>query len=367
MKMIPLFQRETPLTRFLALSVASGLSTEAEATGNPATFSTELQKPLKSFVVPFTPVQAGSGDPSPSNIRNISGIDSFYAFRTGKNLFGEQTSGVINAYFGEKIASANSSFKTVFTFCNPNTTYTVSKTAGARFVVGYTKEIPENKVPVYGVISNNTASSITITTGADAAFLVAFIYNGSYDTITAEEMIASVQIEVGDRASTFEPFDGDYYHVEFPDGQTIYGGTLDIVSGVLTVEWLKLNLSERYFDYYDTASGHLFRTTVIQGWDAKSNSTDFFVNTYKITTQAQRTNLTASVSADGRLDIIDDDYSDRDSFKAALAEMGAVLVYHLATPQTIQLDPVTIQTLIGNNTVWTDTNGTNTVVYLKKK
>lgn len=45
----------------------------ANAIGNPiAGFKSEFA-PIKSCVVHFTPVQAGSGDPSPDNVRMISG------------------------------------------------------------------------------------------------------------------------------------------------------------------------------------------------------------------------------------------------------------------------------------------------------
>ena len=37
----------------------------ATATGNPLTFETDLAKPLKSLVVPFTPVQDLHGMPNP--------------------------------------------------------------------------------------------------------------------------------------------------------------------------------------------------------------------------------------------------------------------------------------------------------------
>lgn len=54
----------------------------ATATGNPLTFETDMVKPLKSLVIPFTPIQAGSGDPSPTNVRPISGW-------TGVNIYNE--------------------------------------------------------------------------------------------------------------------------------------------------------------------------------------------------------------------------------------------------------------------------------------
>ena len=53
-----------------------------------------------------------------------------------------------------------------------------------------------------------------------------------------------------------------------------------------------------------------------------------------------------------------DEFSDVSQFAAKLTEMGAKLVYPLATPVEIQLDPITVQTLIGDNTIWSDANGT---------
>ena len=44
--------------------------------GGIASFSTDLAAPLKECKVYFNPVQAGSGDPSPENVREISGWDS---------------------------------------------------------------------------------------------------------------------------------------------------------------------------------------------------------------------------------------------------------------------------------------------------
>ncbi len=43
-------------------------------TGNPAVLSIAANKPLTGLTIPFTPIQSGSGDPSPENVRPISGI-----------------------------------------------------------------------------------------------------------------------------------------------------------------------------------------------------------------------------------------------------------------------------------------------------
>lgn len=47
-----------------------------------------------------------------------------------------------------------------------------------------------------------------------------------------------------------------------------------------------------------------------------------------------------------------DSYESAAAFKTAMS--GQTLVYELATPQTIQLTPTEIQTLLGENNVWAD-------------
>ena len=54
------------------------------------------------------------------------------------------------------------------------------------------------------------------------------------------------------------------------------------------------------------------------------------------------------------------------NWRAYLAEHPLVIAYELATPQQVQLTPEQITALVGDNTIWSDTNGENTVVYLKK-
>lgn len=254
----------------------------------------------------------------------------------GKNLFdGQYVTGYLNS---NNFITSGTNAKSAVIPCEPNTTYTIKKYESSnRFQIATSSIYPDGGECSGYVFPGDSQMEYTYTTGADAHYLIVYVSSSS------EQATPQMMINVGSTAEPYEPYTN-----------TIYGGSFDFVTGVLTVEWLKLNLSERYYDYYETTSGHLFRTTVIQGWDAKANTSNFYINTYRITTQAQRENLTASVSADGRLDIIDDNYSDSNSFKAALAEMGAVLVYHLATPQTIQLDPAAFVIYDGDNVFFTD-------------
>ena len=56
------------------------------AAGNMATFSADMVGKLKSCRVSFSPVQEGSGDPAPDNVRPITGWTGCTVWRTGKNL-----------------------------------------------------------------------------------------------------------------------------------------------------------------------------------------------------------------------------------------------------------------------------------------
>ena len=72
-----------------------GSATYETATGNPVSFTTLRSAPLKTLGVEIAPVQSGTGDPSPDNVRPISGISTASVYVGRKNLFG----GTYNANF----------------------------------------------------------------------------------------------------------------------------------------------------------------------------------------------------------------------------------------------------------------------------
>lgn len=91
------------------------------------------------------------------------------------------------------------------------------------------------------------------------------------------------------------------YAYPVPFGQTIYGGTLDFVTGVLTQTW----------SYIASYNGE----TLPAEW-----------------------------------------VSDRDVYAAGTTPTtGAEVAYKLATPQEIQLTPQEIATLLGTNNIWAST------------
>ena len=319
--------------------------------------------PLESLVVNLLPKQDGSGDVSPQNIRPISGWTGLDVNAGGKNLFDKNGTGVIDAYIAiEKIANLAVG-KSVYIKCKPNTTYTISKTAGQRFVVAYTKVVPAHDVDIYGRTSNDTGSSLTFTTGADAEYLVAFIYNSNYDTGTADDMVASVQIEVGSQASAYEAYKPIVNNsIDWTDeAGTVYGCSYDAISGVLAVvyeghvtTWGDCKIDRTVSGYQEGRI--IFDNPIIVSGQAGSNKAKCsvaplrwadFDGTIHFYTGVAQGQYRASV------------YFPTDTPD----EMEIQVIAPLITPIIIQLDPITIRSLLGYNTIWSDANGGMTAVY----
>ena len=200
---------------------------------NVATFTTDLDYPLIKCKVKITAIQDGSGLPSLSNIRNIIGRTDAFVIVSRKNLF-DKNGGLIGIFYpGANTILSSTNARTICFPCKPNTTYTISKTSGKRFRVCYSKEVPDVGVSIYSKVDDDTASSMTYTTGSDAKYLCVYFYSATYDTISEQTMTDSIQIEYGSTATTFQQFEGDYHTVSF--GQTLYGAFIDLTTGILWI------------------------------------------------------------------------------------------------------------------------------------
>lgn len=154
-----------------------------------------------------------------------------------------------------------------------------------------------------------------------------------------------------------------------PYNNTVYGGTLDVATGVLTLTHAYRKYvgasSEQWYD--NSSHPGCFVTqwaevknkgvTMCNVSPANNNAGDFPAYGY-VYNQNSSDNV--------RTHIVDEALT-VSQFKSWLAEHPLELVCSLINSVTVQLDPVTIQTLIGTNTIWTNTNGSNTIKYLKKE
>ena len=146
---------------------------------------------LSKCQINLVPVQSGSGDPYPAG--------------GGKNKFDGTSIIQANIQSNGTISNASVNNRIIYCKCSPNTTYTISKTAGTAFRVAcYSSEPTNGSTSVGTVTTDNTASSITITTDASATYIGAWVWN-SADSLTADQMLATCQIELGNQATPYAP------------------------------------------------------------------------------------------------------------------------------------------------------------------
>ncbi len=142
--------------------------------------------------------------PSPeylSKIRNVG--DNI-------NLFDKNNANILNSAVDSNGIGTNAgdTYKTIYIPCKPNTTYTVSKlydVAKNRFALGYTNTEPTYSMQVEGYISNANVSNLTITTGKNAKYLLAYVWITG-GTSTYQEMLDSIKIEEGIQATAYSPY-----------------------------------------------------------------------------------------------------------------------------------------------------------------
>ena len=196
------------------ISVTSNLSSEygGSGSGEIVSFETDSENVFTKLQVDLEPVQEGSGDPSPSNVRPISGHDDVDVVHTGKNLFD-----VDNAEQGYLDANgnfvSNMSFRlTNYIAINGGESFTLSyyrgqsaSGSGMRF-----NWFDENKTFIRrdGRIESAVGRCTdTRMAPSNARYLRASLYYSNDSTYASK-----YQLELGSTATEYEPYQGQSYH-----------------------------------------------------------------------------------------------------------------------------------------------------------
>lgn len=336
-------------------------------TGNPISVSDALAKPAESLTIEILPYQSGSGDPSPDNVRPISGFTGCNVTRTGKNLFDNSK---IRKYSG-----ANRFFKygvNDYADTTPNGdcilgsgTYTFS-VQGDSIVNAQSISVKDANGSQVAIVYNNSVLKFTVQ--EEGAYIIAFNFN---DVIDFDNY--NFQLEVSSTATAYEPYTGTTYSIDWTDeAGTVYGGELDVTTGVLTV-------TNGYvaFDGSDDeslgagSSGMTFRAE-ISGDIAPSQSTALsgvICNQLTEVTQSSTWGTSGTFSrvssyANRIFFKIDDDITTVAGLKTYLSEHPLTFVYPLANLTAYQLTATQVDMLLGNNVLWNDVDGDMTLEYL---
>jgi len=369
---------EAELTAKLADKASAIVDT---ASGVIASFPDGMAAPATDITIGIEPVQSGSGDPSPTNVRPISGWTGAKVTRCGKNLLSLQN---IDSHF---TVEGNTVSKPASMYCLDLFT----GTSGMSTVVPLDKinRLPRLKAGTYYLSTtfitgssiiqirrvNNDGSLSTATDIRDGSGSFT-LQSETYITIrvyTNEAVVFSnLQLELGSTATDYEPYQGETYDITFPsEAGTVYGGTLDVTTGLLTVDrakatvngsesvtWTVVSETTRNFAYVNASSflpGVNRTTNYIQQKD--------MYNIMTATHASSRAPNTAFINGE-YLNLAFDisTVSTATELKAWLANNPLEVVYELATTQIYQLSPTDVALLVGVNNVWADT-GDTTVAY----
>ena len=319
---------------------------EKSASGAIASFSDGADDlPLKSLVVNIEPKQDGTGDPSPDNVRPISGWTGMEIQHTGKNVWnGELVNGYVDL----------SDYITV------GETYTATaemiNSATLTYCYIRKKKPSESEYTNVGLVIANTtvrAKTFTVEEGYDY-----YIYcNSSYTNVK------NMQIEVGSTATEYEPYKGRTIPISWQtEAGTVYGGKLDVLSGVMTIDrkLVTFNGTEAWSVY--TTGYNAYRIIIpdakIDGVPAKQLRSNMFVGAPKRGGSVGYMQTYTSPS-DSIYVFLPSDITDRAEWLAWLADNNVQLLYPLATPITIQLTPHEVNSLLGVNNIFADTGDTS--------
>lgn len=203
-----IFPREVrPIRKLLMLHALAGGGSVVEdtATGNPLTFLTDLARPLKSCLATWQPHQSGSGDPSPENVRPITGMDGVNVVHCGKNIFDKSMEKDNGHYYNDSGSYENSTTSGFFTGyipVNPSTKYTIS---GSIRNAIYCYDSSKGWISKIG--AEDAPRTFTTPTGCKFIRVQYRIEDLDADT---------VQIELGETATAYAPYSGTSYSVAFP-------------------------------------------------------------------------------------------------------------------------------------------------------
>lgn len=318
---------------------------------------------VTSLAAQIEPMQSGSGDPSPTNVRPITGHTSTNVTVAGKNLIGFKSlldnwgSGYTDLGDSYNVTTTGTGYREPFRFASKDIDVTLSgeitQLSGA---AGWRFQLLNSSDEVVAMLGSGS----TTLSGKGCKLRL------NYSTVGEGANFKNIQVELGTTATAYEPYKGTTTTTAL--GRTVYGGTVDVVTGTLTLthksetfngteSWGSEQTSVGLTNYYlnlDVAGkmagrqGGLLDDELLCNWLAPSSS----ITTYGVYVGATSKFLNCKCQS----------ASDVTSFKSMLSATPLVVVYPLATPQTYQLTAQQVELLTGQNHVWADT-GNITLTY----
>lgn len=195
-------------------------------------------------------------------------------------------------------------------------------------------------------ISTLLANSGVFTTPARTGYMTFHISASSLGD-------GDISINYPATATSYEPYAGQTFPVTWESqAGEVFGGTIDVVSGELKVDWGGKDMGTQTWTY--ESAQMRFKSETLAGLTDGANA---ICSLYKRGSSLNAlTDGQFFIGATGNTFVKDSRYTDAADFKAAVA--GQTIVYPLAQPVIYQLSAQQITSLLGQNNVWSNTGDT---------
>lgn len=373
---------------------------EKSVSGDIASFLDGAEDmPVKSLIIDIEPTQSGTGDPSPDNVRPISGWTGVNITRTNANLAcGDALKDIIfnnvstNAR-GEDIegwvwflpqanvyptiwGSSSSDWRTK-AVPKERTPYTIwfnastnAETDSTNLNIGVTytdetytifkkSDIVDGKIYF---VTDSTKTLKNVWIGRNAGYWTSFYYP---TFCICEGVVAKEDIS----AQAY-----DFYNISLPsEAGMVYGGTLDVTNGVLTVDRITRTFdgSENWISAMnDTSELTNYWRTVIGAYGSVPIPSEILCDKYGYAAISTSNTITGincvnSNSYNVAQVMLRDNsrFTTANELKTWLQTNGLTVSWKITTPITYQLTPIEVRTLLGENHIFADTGMINFCEY----
>ena len=186
--------------------------------------------------------------------------------------------------------------------------------------------------------------------------------------------------------STYEPYTANEYEVEFPVAAgTVYGGTVDVTNGKLTVDrcWIDAATLISHYEGYNSSNNNYvaymtnaFMSTI--GVSSTKNSAQAVCNLLSTNYSWNEMQDFHNSNACGvfrnlswnytrvYISLNDPSITSKENFETWLTSNNFQLTYKLDTPIVYDLTPTEIKTLIAINNIFADTGNIVNLIYRRK-
>ncbi len=324
-------------------------------------FDDGIDSYFKKVLSTIVPVQAGSGTPSPTNIRDISGHTNCVVKNFSKNFMPQKDVSVPNTVTNRYV-----------TLDLPKGTYTISAkvssdTSDTNCRLSFRQGTTQIEATFIGISTVRTSVTVTLVEDCNRIYF----YGGHSTTTYANTTYTDIQIERGSRATDYTPYvTPTTATISFGSAGTVYGGYVDLISGKLVVNRGYKEFDGSSDENISQYSGNRFiigisdytspNTTTVDNISCNRMETiskNYQGSAYKISgsdtgTHAIMISLEVTTLADA---------------KTWLSNNPIQVVYPLTTPQEYQLTPAQLRSLVGANRLTSNTGEVTEIEYIRNE